>query len=52
MYSEEDFNKLEQGKVPEIKRSNSDMVLLKIFGLGSDISEFDLIDKLDPQAVN
>jgi hypothetical protein len=28
------------------------MVILKILGLGSNISEFDLIDKLDPQAIN
>lgn len=39
------------GKEPELRRTNSDVVLLKILGLGSTIDEFDLLDKLDEIAV-
>jgi HrpA-like RNA helicase len=51
-YSEDEYNSMEAGKLPEIKKTNSDMILLKILGLGANIEEFELIDKLDPVVVS
>ena len=48
IYSEEDFNNLEQFKIPELKRMNLDKAVLRLkqFDIG-DVINFDFIEKPD-----
>jgi len=39
---------MEADKTAEINRTNSEMVLLKILGQGVQVTDFELIDKMDP----
>jgi len=48
VYSEEDFNDMDDDKLAEINRTNSETVLLKILGQGVVVEDFELIDKMDP----
>lgn len=51
IFSEEDFHAMIPRNKPEIMKTNTDLVLLKILGLGSRLDEFDLIDNLDYKMV-
>ena len=51
IFSEEEFNRMDPDKEPEIKRTNLDTVILKILGLGIHVQDFSLIEKLDERAV-